>query len=130
MWYTLVVSKERRQNKMTKIDKRKSYFLVFDTETTNGLDDPIMYDLGGAVIDKKGKVYETFSLIIDEVFNGMKDLMQSAYYAKKIPMYEEQIAKGERKVVSMYEARKIFQDLLSMELKYMTLTIVLEIIVQ
>lgn len=94
-----------------KIDKRKSYYIVFDTETCNSLDDPIMYDFGGAVVDKKGTVYETFSLIIDEVFNGMSDLMESAYYAKKIPMYKEQIKNGERKVVSLFMARKIFHDL-------------------
>ena len=47
-----------------KIDKRKNYYMVFDTETSNSLDDPIMYDLGGAIIDKKGQVYETFSFII------------------------------------------------------------------
>lgn len=93
-----------------KIDRRKSYFVVFDTETTNGLDDPIVYDLGFAVVDKKGTVYETNSLIIREVFYGMKDLMKSAYYANKIPKYEEEISNGQRKVVSLYEAKKIFQD--------------------
>lgn len=93
------------------IDRRKSYYIVFDTETANGLDDPIVYDLGGAVVDKKGKVYETFSLIINEVFYGMEDLMESAYYAKKIPMYKEQIENKERKVVSLFEARKIFHAL-------------------
>ena len=93
-----------------KIDRRKSYFVVFDTETANGLDDPIVYDLGFAVVDKKGTVYETNSLIIREVFYGMKDLMKSAYYADKIPKYEEEISNGQRKVVSLYEARKIFQD--------------------
>ncbi len=93
------------------IDKRIKYHLVFDTETANSLDDPMMYDIGGAVVDKRGKVFETFSFIIDEVFNGMKDLMQSAYYAEKIPMYEEQIAKGERKVVSLYEAKKYIKEL-------------------
>ena len=94
-----------------KIDRRKSYYIVFDTETANGLDDPIVYDFGGAVVDKKGNVYETFSLIIDEVFNEMGDLMESAYYAKKIPMYKEQIKNGERKVVSLFQARKIFHSL-------------------
>lgn len=93
-----------------KIDKRKNYYIVFDTETTNGLGDPIVYDLGFAIIDKKGNVYETHSLIIREVFYGMKDLMQSAYYANKIPRYEEQIANGERKVVSLFEAKKTFSD--------------------
>ena len=93
-----------------KIDRRKSYFVVFDTETANGLDDPIVYDLGFAVVDKKGTVYETNSLVIREVFYGMKDLMKSAYYANKIPKYEEEISNGQRKVVSLYEAKKIFQD--------------------
>lgn len=88
------------------IDKRISYYMVFDTETANTLDDPFVYDYGCAIVDKRGKVYETLSFIIDEVFNGMADLMQSAYYAKKIPMYKEQIAKGEREVVSYYEAKR------------------------
>ena len=93
-----------------KIDKRKNYYIVFDTETTNGLDDPIVYDLGFAVIDKKGNVYETHSLIIREVFYGMSGLMNTAYYANKLPNYHEEIAKGERKVVSLFEARKIFNE--------------------
>ena len=62
------------------IDKRKNYYLTVDTETANGLDDPIVYDLGGCIHDKKGNVEETFSFVIKEVFFGMKDLMQSAYY--------------------------------------------------
>ena len=92
----------------SKIDRRKSYYIVFDTETTNGLDDPIVYDLGFAVIDKNGNVYEKHSFVIGEVFYGMKELMKSAYYAEKIPQYVEQIKRGERKVVSLYTAKKIF----------------------
>ena len=94
-----------------KIDRRKSYFIVFDTETANGLDDPIVYDIGGAVVDKKGKVYETFSFVIFEVFCEMRDLMQSAYYANKIPMYEKQIANGERKIVRYSTAKKYINEL-------------------
>ena len=94
-----------------KIDRRKSYFIVFDTETANGLDDPIVYDIGGAVADKKGNVYETFSFVIYEVFCEMKDLMQSAYYAEKIPMYEKQIANGERKIVKYSTAKKYINEL-------------------
>lgn len=93
-----------------KIDRRKNYYIVFDTEATNGLDDPIMYDLGFAVIDKKGNIYETHSLIIREVFYGMKDLMQSAYYAEKIPRYKKQIKVGERKVVSLFEAKRTLTE--------------------
>ena len=94
-----------------KIDKRKNYYIVFDTETANGLDDPIVYDIGGAVVDKKGNVYETFSFVIFEVFCEMKDLMKSAYYAEKIPMYEKQIANGERKIVRYSTAKKYINEL-------------------
>ena len=94
-----------------KIDRRKNYYLTVDTETTNGLDDPIVYDIGGCVHDKKGNVMETFSFIIYEVFYGMKDLMQSAYYADKIPKYQEQIDKGERKVVTYRTAKRYINEL-------------------
>ena len=94
-----------------KIDRRKNYYLTIDTETTNGFDDPIVYDVGGCIHDKKGNVYETFSFVIYETFYGMKDLMQSAYYADKIPMYKEQIAKGKRKVVRFSTAKSIVKEL-------------------
>lgn len=89
-----------------KIDKRKNYYLTIDTETTNGFDDPMVYDIGGCIHDKKGNVMETFSFIIYETFCGMKDLMASAYYAEKIPMYQEQIDKGERKIVKFATAKR------------------------
>lgn len=93
-----------------KIDRRRKLYIVFDTETANTFDDPFVYDLGFAVVDKMGRVYEKHSLIINEIFHGMAELMKTAYYAEKIPMYLEQIANGERKVVSFYEARKLFAD--------------------
>ena len=92
------------------IDKRKSYYVTFDTETANGLDDPIVYDLGFAVVDKKGNVYEKHSFVIYETFCGMKDLMKSAYYADKLPQYKEQIESGERKLVRFSTAKKIFNE--------------------
>lgn len=90
----------------TKIDHRKSYYMVFDTETANGFDDPMVYDLGLAIVDRKGNVYETRSFVIYEVFCQMKDLMKSAYYADKIPKYIEEIEKGERKIVRYSTAKK------------------------
>lgn len=80
------------------MDKRKNYYLTIDTETANGFDDPIVYDIGGCIHDKKGNVYETFSFIVYETFYGMRNLMQTAYYAEKIPMYQKQIGAGQRKV--------------------------------
>lgn len=93
------------------IDRRKNYYLTIDTETANGLDDPMMYDLGGAIHDKQGNVYETFSFVIYEIFCLDRALFDTAYYAEKRPMYEEQLAQGSRKIVSIFTARRYLHDL-------------------
>lgn len=92
-------------------DKRKSYYLTIDTETANDLEQPMMYDLGGAVHDRYGNVIETFSFIIYEVFCADRALFDTAYYAEKRPMYEAQIATGKRKIVSIFTARRHVRDL-------------------
>lgn len=94
-----------------KIDRRRNYYLTIDTETANGLDDPMMYDLGGCVHDKQGNVYETFSFIIYDIFCADRALFNTAYYAEKRPMYEQQITAGQRKIVSIYTARSHVADL-------------------
>lgn len=96
---------------MTKIDRRKSYYLTIDTETANGLEDSLVYDIGGAIHDKKGRVYETFSFVIYEVFVGMKDLMKTAYYAEKIPRYEADLLAGSREMVQYVTAKKVIKEL-------------------
>lgn len=93
------------------IDKRRKYYLTIDTETANTIEDPMMYDLGGAIHDRNGKVYETFSFVIYDVFCADRELFNTAYYAEKRPMYEAQIANGTRKIVSIYTARKYVADL-------------------
>lgn len=93
------------------MDKRKNYYLTIDTETANTLDCPLMYDIGGAVHDKKGKVYETFSFIIYDVFCADKELFNTAYYADKRPLYEKDIRNKIRKIISIYTAKKYIADL-------------------
>lgn len=93
------------------MDKRKSYFLTIDTETANGFDDPIVYDIGGCIHDKEGNVIETFSFVIYETFFGMHELMKTAYYAKKIPQYLEDISNGKRKVVRYSTAKRYIRQL-------------------
>ena len=85
--------------------------MTLDTETCNTLDDPLVYDLGGVIHDKKGNVVETFSFVIDEIFNGEKELMKDAYFAEFIPQYEEDIKNGTREVVSFFEAKKRIRKL-------------------
>ena len=93
------------------MDKRISYYLVLDTETANGLDNPLVYDIGGVITDKRGNVYETFSFVIYDVFCLMKDLMATSYYAEKIPRYIEEINKGTRKIVQYSTAKKFIAEL-------------------
>ena len=88
-----------------KIDKRRSYFLTIDTETANNMDNPFVFDIGGAIHDKQGNVMETFSFIVREVFYGMPDLMAECFYQSKLPMYRAQIEQGFRQVKSWYEVR-------------------------
>ena len=96
---------------MAKIDKRIAYYMTIDTETANGTDFPLVYDLGLAIHDKRGKVYETRSLVIADIYCGERELMKTAYYAKKLPKYEIALKSGEREMVSIFTARKIVHEL-------------------
>lgn len=97
-----------------KIDRRISYKIVIDTETCPIDKDFIgvspenmwVYDLGYAVVDKRGNVYETFSFVNADIFLNETELMNSAYYANKIPMYWEDIKAGKRILTSFYNIRK------------------------
>lgn len=80
-------------------------YLVFDTETANTLDDPFMYDIGWAIVDGDGNIYETASFVNADVFLD-KEMMASAYFAEKIPTYWEEIKKGERQLTSFNRIRK------------------------
>ena len=104
-----------------KIDKRRRYYLMVDTETCNGIVEEdgklnlaysLVYDLGLAIIDKHGNVYEQESLVISDTYYGMTDLMQSCYYKEKLPRYDEEIEQGTRQVVSYYMAQKIVKALM------------------
>lgn len=96
------------------MDKRIAYKIVLDCETApcdRTLEDvtPInmlVYDLGWVVTDKRGTVYKTRSFINADIFLDEKELMQSAYYAKKIPEYWEDIKSGKRTLTSFYNIRK------------------------
>jgi hypothetical protein len=89
------------------MDRRINYLMGLDTETCNGLIDgdkldlsqSIVYDIGWVITDRQGRIYEQRSFLIYEVFVAMKDVMASAYYAEKIPMYWEQVKNGQRKLV-------------------------------
>jgi DNA polymerase III epsilon subunit-like protein len=71
--------------------------IIFDTETTNSLDDPLCYDFGFTVMDTDGNIYEKHSYVVADIFLN-KDLMEYAYFKEKIPQYWEDIKNGKRKL--------------------------------
>lgn len=89
----------------------KHYYLMVDTETCGSLENGFVYDLGMAVVDRHGVIYETFSYVIYEVYVGMKSLMQTAYYANKLPQYEADLKAGRRQMVRFATAHKKMWEL-------------------
>ena len=87
-------------------------YLIIDTETTNDIETPICYDFGFAVIDDKGNIYEKGSYVVADTFLD-KDLMASAYFADKIPMYQEQINNGSRLLRRWKTIRNIVKDIMA-----------------
>lgn len=105
------------------IDKRRNYYLVVDVETANTLGQPLVYDLGFAIMDTRGEIYESYSYAIRDIFFDEKKIfhnwrmMKSAYYSEKLPVYYEGIFGDvkEWEVKSIYYARKVIENLI---LKY------------
>lgn len=83
-------------------------YIVIDTETTNGFDDPMVYDCGWAVIDEEGRVLKARSYVIADVFCE-KELMKNAFFADKIPQYVKDIADGVRKMAWLRNVKKVLR---------------------
>ena len=107
---------------MEKIDRRHIYGIVLDTETANAIQDEngldmtnvLFYDLGFQLVDSHGRTYgKKFSFVNSDIFTHEAELMQSAYYAKKIPQYRQDIAEDKRILANTYEIRKVLVDLIN-----------------
>ena len=102
------------------IDKRKSYYAIVDTETTNGLDNPLVYDLGLVISDKKGNVVFSKQWLIEEIITNKKR-MRSAYYAKKLPLYRSLWKKNKSMLVKFAQAKAEFNRALEQyNVRYIT----------
>ena len=95
------------------MDKRKHYILCIDTEATNCIQEgwsisknALPYDVGFAVMDTHGIIYDKYSYVNSDIFYGEPELMDSAYYARKLPRYHEEIACGLRTVANTWEIRR------------------------
>jgi hypothetical protein len=106
---------------MEKIDKRKVYGIMLDTETANTIVEEdgklemrfvLPYDFGFAVVDSKGNIYEKHSYVNEDIFCDEFTLMKSAYYANKIPQYIRDLAQGSRQLKNTFEIRQILCELI------------------
>ena len=91
---------------------RKKLFLIVDTETFNGFDEPIVYDIGFAVIDRTGQVYAKYSFVVHDTFIGMAEQAATAYYANKFPQYHADIRAGRRRLATWERIIQIVNILL------------------
>lgn len=107
---------------MNKIDRRHIYGIMLDTETANtiqnenGLDmtNVLFYDLGFQLVDSHGRTYgKKFSFVNSDIFTHEAELMKSAYYAKKLPQYRQDIVNGKRILANTYEIRKVLCELVA-----------------
>ena len=89
--------------------EKNARIMIIDTETTNSLDDPVVYDVGFQVFDLEGNTYESCSMINTEVFND-PNLMSTAYYAEKIPRYMEQVLTGKSVMIPWKSIKTVVKD--------------------
>ena len=62
---------------------KSTRFIIIDTETANTLpdndmSDVLVYDIGWAICDKDGNIYETASYVNSDIFYREKDLISPA----------------------------------------------------
>jgi hypothetical protein len=91
--------------------RRENVYLGMDIETANHAEDALAYDIGLTAVTTSGKVLAKYSICISEIFEGEPDLMNTAYYARKLPAYYEALARGERVMMTLYEARALVHSM-------------------
>lgn len=92
--------------------------MMIDTETTNDIDCPIVYDVGYQLFSLEEGVLLERSFVNADVFLD-KDLMSTAFFADKIPTYWEEIKSGQRILKRWFNIkRQIAEDCALFDVKY------------
>ena len=93
-------------------------YLIIDTETTGEITKPLCYDVGYAICNEKGEIFERKSFVVAEVFIDLKEMMAEAFYSAKIPQYWEDIKNGKRTIKTLWNIRKeILSDMKKYKVK-------------
>lgn len=83
--------------------------IMIDTETTNDIDCPIVYDFGYQIFTLEQGILCEKSFVNADIFLD-DEMMKSAYFAEKIPFYWEDIKTGKRLLKKWYNIKKIFAE--------------------
>lgn len=91
--------------------------MVLDTETCpidkNGGIRPgnmLVYDIGYRIIDKQNNLYLERNFLVNEIFHGEWDKMQTAHYKNKLPLYYNMLVKGEIELKNFNEIHHILMQ--------------------
>lgn len=81
-----------------KIDNRKKWLTVIDTETTGktpegGLKFPLIYDIGWIIGDTAGNPALKREFIVQEIFYN--PIMANAFYGRKMPYYQDRVCRAD-----------------------------------
>ena len=67
--------------------------LVLDTETADLTGS--VYDVGFVIADRKGKIYQTYNALVEEIFTDAKTMMGAFYAGKLFTHYSKMLADAE-----------------------------------
>ena len=90
---------------------KNTRIMMIDTETTNDIDCPIVYDVGFSIFDLEGTTYAERSYVNADIFLD-KNLMQYAYFVDKVPQYWEEIKAGDRRLAKWYTITREINELM------------------
>ena len=83
--------------------------IMIDTETTNDIDCPIVYDVGYQIFTLADGILCEKSFLNADVFCD-HELMKTAFFAEKIPQYWEDVKAHKRSLCSWYMIKKIIEQ--------------------
>lgn len=90
------------------VDKNTK-ILMIDTETTNDIDYPFVYDLGYQIFTLADGVLCEKSFVNADIFLD-DELMASAFFADKIPSYWDEIKSGKRILRRWYNIKRELRE--------------------
>lgn len=87
---------------------KKNVYAIIDTETANGLKNPLCYDIAVIIFDKKGTELFRKNWLVSNVWNNER-MFKTAYYAWKRPLYDN----IEKEIVNTYTFISEMNDIMN-----------------